>query len=138
METPAPAPAHATSPALSEYLVLSRGQWDPSLPPERIQTAIDHFYQWLEDKVQAGQMRPGQRLGTGGSTVTRSRITDGPFGETKELIGGYWFILARSQEEAAEIAAGNPCLQCGLFYEIRPIETVRASAYAVTNETPGR
>jgi hypothetical protein len=52
------------------------------------------------------------------------------------VIGGYWFILAGSLEEAAEIAAGNPCLACGLVYEIRPIESVRASAFAVTTETP--
>lgn len=141
METPAPLPAPApapaaAAPALSEFLVLSRGQWDKDLPPERIQAAIDEFYQWLEGKVEAGQMRPGQRLGTGGRTVARTGHTDGPFGETKELIGGYWFIRARSLEEAAEIAAGNPCLACGLFYEIRPLELTRASAYAVTNETP--
>ena len=39
-------------------------------------------------------------------------------------------------EEAAKIAAGNPCLNCGLFFEIRPTELARASAYAVTTETP--
>ena len=38
-------------------------------------------------------------------------------------------------EEAAKIAAGNPCLNCGLFFEIRPIELARASAYAITTET---
>jgi hypothetical protein len=63
-------------------------------------------------------------------------VTDGPFGEAKEAIGGYWFILAQSLEEAAEIAAQNPCLKCGLFYEIRPIDPERASAFNVTNETP--
>jgi hypothetical protein len=48
-------------------------------------------------------------------------ITDGPFGESKEVIGGYWFILANSLDEAAQIAKGNPCLHCGLLLEIRPI-----------------
>ena len=43
-----------------------------------------------------------------------------------------------SLEEAAELAAGNPCLAYGLEYEIRPIDPERASAFAVTNETPGR
>lgn len=59
-----------------------------------------------------------------------------PFGEAKEVIGGYWFIVAGSLDEAAQIAAGNPCLNCGLFYEIRPIDPERASASAVTTETP--
>ncbi|HVE17016.1 MAG TPA: YciI family protein, partial [Chthoniobacterales bacterium] len=62
--------------------------------------------------------------------------TDGPFGESKEVVGGYWFILASSLQEAAEIAQGNPCLEYGLFYEIRPLALERASAFVVTNETP--
>ena len=63
-------------------------------------------------------------------------MTDGPFAETKEVIGGYWFILANSLEEAADLAAENPCVDCGLTYEIRPIERERASAFKETTETP--
>jgi hypothetical protein len=121
----------------SEFLVISRGQWDKDVSPEEIQVAIDEFYVWLSRLVAEGKMKSGQRLGTEGKTVARNRVvTDGPFGEAKEAIGGYWFILAQSLEEAAEIAAQNPCLKCGLFYEIRPIDPERASAFNVTNETP--
>ena len=120
----------------SEYLVISRGQWDKDASPEKIQEAIDQFYLWLGRLVEEGKMKTGQRLASVGKTVSRKAVTDGPFGEVKEVIGGYWFILAASLEEAAQIAAGNPCLKCGLFYEIRPIEVERASAFKVTTETP--
>jgi hypothetical protein len=120
----------------SEYLVISRGQWDKDVSREEIQNAIDQFYLWLGRLVDEGKMKTGQRLASTGRTVSRKNVTDGPFGETKEVIGGYWFIVARSLEEAAQIAAGNPCLNCGLFYEIRPIDPERASAFAVTTETP--
>jgi hypothetical protein len=120
----------------SEYLVISRGQWDRDLSREAIQDAIDRFYVWHGRLVDEGKMKGGQRLAREGKTVAKNGVTDGPFAETKEVIGGYWFILAGSLEEAAELAAGNPCLACGLSYEIRPIESVRASAFAVTNETP--
>jgi hypothetical protein len=121
----------------SEYLVISRGKWDPSLAPETIQKAIDDFYVWLDGLVAEGKMRTGQRLGSEGKTVFKGKVvTDGPFGETKELIGGYWFILAGSLDEAAQIAGDNPCIQCGLFYEIRPTESVKARACDVTTETP--
>ena len=124
-------------PAPSEYLVISRGQWDANLSREHIQTAIDRFYVWLDELVAAGKMKRGQRLGKEGKTVSRKKlVTDGPFGEAKELVGGYWFIVAGSLEEAAEIAAGNPCLECGLFYEVRPIDPEPGSAFAVTTETP--
>lgn len=120
-----------------EYLVISRGQWDVQASKEEIQGAIDRFYVWLEGLVEEGKMKTGQRLSDQGKTVARKGVvTDGPFGESKEVIGGYWFILAKSLEDAAEIAAGNPCAEYGLFYEIRPIETERASAYAKTTETP--
>lgn len=121
----------------NEYLVISRGQWDKDASPEKIQKAIDDFYNWLERLVDEGKMKPGQRLSAEGKTVSsKGPFTDGPFGETKEVIGGYWFILASSLDEAAQIAAENPCMQCGLFYEIRPIEHERASALRPSNETP--
>jgi len=125
------------SSAKKDYLVISRGQWDASLPRETIQSAIDDFYVWHDRLVAEGKMKPGQRLAGQGKTVFRGRlVTDGPFGETKEVIGGYWFIIADGLEEAAQIAAGNPCLACGLFFEIRPIDAERASAFTVTTETP--
>jgi hypothetical protein len=120
----------------SEYLVISRGQWDKELSPEEIQKAIDQFYVWLERLVGEGKMKTGQRLASEGITVRKNVVTDGPFGEAKEVIGGYWFIVADSLNEAAETAAGNPCLDCGLFFEIRPIDPERASAFTVTTETP--
>jgi hypothetical protein len=123
--------------AKHEYLIISRGQWDKDAPPETIQAAIDAFYPWLDDHVANGRMRGGSRLKREGATVSRkAAVMDGPFGETKELIGGYWFIVAGSLEEAAELAAGNPCMRLGLFYEIRPLDPEPASAHVRSNETP--
>ena len=124
--------------ALNEYLVISRGQWDPERSPEEIQSAIDRFYAWHAQLVEQGTMRPGQRLARESRLVSRQKIIDGPFTEAKEVVGGYWFIHAPTLDEAARIAAQNPCLACGLSYEIRPTETVRASAFNATSETPDR
>ena len=80
-------------------------------------------------------MKRGQRLKYEGRTVVRQNvITDGPFGESKEVIGGYWFILANNLDEAAQIAKDNPCLNRGLFFEIRPIDPERATP----DNTPAR
>jgi hypothetical protein len=128
----------AQNDTLSEYLVISRGQWDTGLSQDEIQDAIDKFYLWVERLVDEGRMRRGQRLAKEGKTVWKDKVTDGPFAEAKEVIGGYWFILAKSLDEAASLAAQNPCLACGLGYEIRPIEPARASAFVVANETPNR
>lgn len=122
--------------ALNDYLVLSRGQWDRDLPPDVIQSAIDDFYGWYGRLLEEGKALPGHRLAREGKLVSRARVVDGPFAETKELIGGYWFFRAASLDEAAALAARNPCIACGLSFEVRPIELARASAYVRGNETP--
>ena len=107
----------------TEFLVISRGQWHSTLSRKETQNAIDQFYVWLNRLVDEGKMKRGQRLAYEGKTIGRqSMITDGPFGESKEVIGGYWFIVANNLDEAAQIAKGNPCLNYGLFVEIRPID----------------
>jgi hypothetical protein len=120
----------------SEFLLISRGKWNASKSPEEIQKAIDDFYAWHEKLVGEGKFKSGQRLATDGKFVSLTGVIDGPFTETKEVIGGYWFVYADSLAEAAAIAAESPCLPCGLSYEIRPIEAERASAWRTSNETP--
>jgi len=128
----------STSSSSNEFLLLSRGQWDADKSKEEIQAVIDQFYAWHQRLVSEGKFRPGCRLATGTKFVTGIGIIDGPFTESKEVIGGYWFIVASSLQEAAAIAAESPCLACGLSYEIRSIELERASAYRESNETPSR
>jgi hypothetical protein len=121
-------PSVNQGPSKAEFLVISRGQWDSNASRGKVEHTIGLFYDWLERLIAEGKMRGGQRLKYEGKTVARNNvITDGPFGESKEVVGGYWFILADSLEEAAEIAKGNPCLDSGLFLEIRPIDPQRAT-----------
>src|SRR5688572_21586779 len=120
----------------SEYLVLSRGQWDKDASKEDIEAAIAKFYDWLQRNIDAGKMKTGSRLSRECAVVSKAGIKDGAFGESKEVVGGYWFIVARSLREAASLAAENPCAQYGLTYEIRPLESERGSAYRLSNETP--
>jgi len=121
---------------MNDYLVLSRGKWDPKLSPEEIQAAIDRFYDWYEGLLADGRIRPGQRLATDGKVVSRTGITDGPYVESREVIGGYWLIVAASLDEAAALASRNPTIACGLEFELRPVDPRRGSAFEVTNETP--
>lgn len=122
----------------SDFLVISRGQWDADATQDTIQSAIDAFYPWLDAHIAGGRMRNGSRLKREGATVSKSRtVLDGPFGETKELIGGYWFIVADDLEAASRLAAENPCMQLGLFYELRPLDPERADANIRASETPG-
>jgi hypothetical protein len=123
----------------NDYLVLSRGQWDDDASPQAVQAAIDAFYVWYEQGLAQGRLKPGSRLEAASRRVARGGlVTDGPFAETKEWVGGFWFIVAETLEQAAAIAAENPCLQFGLTLEIRPLDASRADVAVTTNETPDR
>ncbi len=120
-----------------DYLVLSRGQWDKTASKADIEAAIAQFYEWYDRNISAGEFKMGSRLGTEVVMVSKSGIaTDGPFGEAKEVIGGYWIIIARSLREASEIAAQNPCIKFGIRFEIRPLEAARANFDNTVNERP--
>jgi hypothetical protein len=121
---------------MNEYLVISRGQWDERATREEVQGAIDRFYAWYDEGLSQGRLKPGSRLENQAKVVSRGMITDGPFTETKELIGGFWFIVAGTLEEAARIAAENPCLAFGLTLEVRRLDAARAHVTVVASETP--
>ena len=122
--------------AKNEYLLISRGQWDDDADPAAVQAAVDRFYVWYEQGLHEGRFKRGSRLENRGRLVSPQGITDGPFAEAKELVGGYWFIVAQTLDEAAAIAAENPCLAFGLSFEIRPLEAQRASVDRPANEAP--
>lgn len=109
----------------SEYLLLFRGNsWDHSLSPADLQKTLSAFVSWFERLSAEGVLKAGQPLedegrllvGKGGKVVA-----DGPFAESKETIGGYFLIYARSLEEAVEIARECPTLAHGAAVEVRPI-----------------
>lgn len=124
---------------LNDYLVISRGHWDKDKSKEQIDAAITDFYAWLYAHIDAGRMRAGSRLGTEGASVSKAGVmTDGPFGEAKEVVGGYWFVSAPSLRAASDLLSGSPTLSCGIHYEVRPLEPRPCTASDLTNETPPR
>jgi hypothetical protein len=76
--------------------------------------------------IQAGQFKAGERLKpTSAATTVRVRsgqvaITDGPFAETREQLGGYYLVEAKNLDEATAIAARIPGAKHGSI-EVRPI-----------------
>ena len=82
---------------------------------------------WHEALVESGQSR-GQAGLRPPSTATTVRerdgkvlITDGPFAETREVLGGYELVECRDLDEAIAIASRFPALRAGLSMEVRPV-----------------
>ena len=95
--------------------------------PENAQQTTKKWRAWFDDLDRKGCLKSiGQRLEEQGKVVRSTFVTDGPYAETKDLIGGYSLIEASDLEEAAQIAAGCPILQNGGSVEIRPVMQVNA------------
>lgn len=101
--------------------------------PELQRAEIMEEYRRLEQElVQSGHYRAGAKLGSPSSSTTvrvtqgRPAITDGPFAETKEQIGGYHLIECADLDEAIRIALRIPTLPAGGTVEVRPVEHLTA------------
>lgn len=113
-----------THPANS-YLLLLRNSGPENfrhLSPAERDAVIGRWNAWFDTLVSEGRAVEGQPLQAETRVVSGpggARITDGPFPETKEAIGGYVKVLAASLDEATAIARGHPGLEHGLSIEIR-------------------
>jgi len=113
-----------------KYLLLINTDeklWDSVAPAEQERVIGEHFA-LAEELRRRGQLIAGEALQPVSTAVTvrivegRSVVTDGPFAETKEQIGGFYFIEARDLNEALAIAARIPQPGSGSV-EVRPILT---------------
>jgi len=114
-----------TSLKTSEYLLLFRGAgWEKSLSPAELQTLMTQWVSWYDGLQQQGRVKGANPLFPEGKVVSGKKgkvVSDGPFAESKEAIGGYFLIQATSMDEAIEIARGWPILEVGCTVEVRPV-----------------
>lgn len=94
--------------------------------PEEMQVSMQKWMDWIGGIAAQGKLVDrGNRLSYVGKVVKSDKIvTDGPFTEIKESIGGYTMVRAESLEEAAEMAKGCPVLLMGGNVEVRPIDAM--------------
>ena len=90
--------------------------------PEAVRQSMARWTAWLDAMRQAGQLKDvGLPLMPEGKVVRGSTATDGPYVETKELVGGFSIVTAPDLETASRIAAGCPILAGGGSVEVRPV-----------------
>ncbi|MEP6615065.1 MAG: YciI family protein [Ginsengibacter sp.] len=97
---------------MQDFLFLFRGGNVP-LSPEESQAHMQRWMQWMGDLGKEGKFVGAQPLNKTGKQVkgTSKVISDGPFMEGKEMVGGYLICKAGSYEEALEISKGCPILE---------------------------
>lgn len=108
---------------MSEFIFLYRGG-DSSGSPEEMQQTMQKWVAWMHQLGQQGHLKAmGNPLERTGKVVNgkRKAITDGPYAEAKDLIGGYTLIEAKDINEAVELAKGCPIFEKDGSVEVRPI-----------------
>jgi hypothetical protein len=109
---------------MSEFIYLYRGGNDWSRSPEEMQKTMQKWVAWMKQLGDQGHLKAvGNPLEPGGKVVKgkQKTITDGPFAEAKDLIGGYTLIEAKDLAEAAELSKGCPIFERDGTVEVRPI-----------------
>ncbi len=109
---------------MSQYVLLLHS--DPTgwakMSPDEMQKAVEKFMAWSQKPFNKGGKRlrdDAGRIMHGGNGKTRT--TDGPYSESKEVVGGFFIIEAANYDEAVALCHDHPTLEYGGTIEIRQI-----------------
>lgn len=110
---------------MKDFMFIFRGPApeDLNLTPEESQASMQKWFGWIGELSAKGRYVGGDPLLKEARTIQGKKpvVTDGPFAEGKELLGGYFIIKAESLEEATELAFGFPDFESQGSVEIREI-----------------
>ncbi|MES2923548.1 MAG: YciI family protein [Verrucomicrobiota bacterium] len=112
----------------NEYMMLLRNtDWDEGLSIEEITKLIAQYTEWFDRMLAEGKVAGGRPLIAGGRTVALSqdgKVLDGPFIESKEIIGGYILLAADDLGAAVKIAKTFPPVMRGVQVEVRELTNI--------------
>ena len=108
---------------MSEFTYLFRGGMAPG-SPELTQQRMQKWVAWMKELGEKGHLKnPGNPLEPTGMVGkgNQKTVTDGPYAETKDIVGGYIVVDARDIGHAVEISKGCPIFEAGGSVEVRPV-----------------
>lgn len=112
---------------MPNYMLLlhDSGTMPPDMSPADIQAVIQRYVAWRKKIQDGGRKISGHKLVDGEGRVMRGKdtpkITDGPYAEAREVIGGLFIVEAKDYDEAVSLSRDCPHLDFGTI-EIREIE----------------
>jgi hypothetical protein len=116
---------------MPKFTLMLRGNGSTfdHMSPSEMQATIARYYAWRESLRAAGKLDGSHKLKDGDGRVMRRSggrvmVTDGPFAEGKEVLGGLFIVEAASYDDAVDVANGCPHLDFGSI-EVREVEVVQ-------------
>jgi hypothetical protein len=109
---------------MEKYMFIFVGGEARHLSPEAQQAHLQKWFAWIEKLTNEKRYVAGEALLPGGKTVkgVKKTITDGPFTESKEVVGGFFIVYAKNIDEAATLAKDCPDYELGGIVEVREIQ----------------
>jgi hypothetical protein len=120
---------------MAQFFILlhdNRERWC-NVSPQEMQAAILKYRAWRERIQARGALISGHKLTDDGGRVVRAaagkmKVSDGPYSETKEAIGGFFLVEAADYDGAVELTRDSPHLEFGGTIEIRELDFASGAA----------
>jgi len=105
------------------YLFIGGHEANATRSPEEMQQNMERWMTWIGGMQKAGVYKGGDPLEAEARTIAGADrvVTDGPFAEAKEVVGGYILLTVKDMDAAIEHARGCPIYEDGGRVEIRPV-----------------
>ena len=113
---------------MKEFMMIFRNEKNrPQPSPEQMQGMIKKWQDWIGGIAAQGKFVSTNALGFQGKTVhADTTITDGPYAEVKEIVGGYIIVKAENLDDAVKLSDGCPTLATGGKVEVRDVMVINA------------
>jgi hypothetical protein len=126
---PSPGPPAQQEHPMPNFMLLLHTDSTRPRPtsPDEIMAITKSYMAWADRMRSEGRLKGGEKLTFDAGKVMRPKngritVTDGPFAESKELVGGYFAISAKDYDEACRVAESCPHLGYGGTIEVRQVD----------------
>lgn len=106
---------------MEKFMLIFHGGISPDSSPEEMQANMGKWMAWVDQLAKSGKYAGGEALLPGGKLVkgNASTVTDGPYTEGKEIVGGYFIVNANNYDDAIAVCADYPDYKYGGSIQVR-------------------
>jgi hypothetical protein len=112
---------------MEKFMFIFQGPMSSEQPsPKQMEETMGKWFAWINQLAKAGKYDSGEALLPGGKVIkgNHKNVTDGPFTEGKEIIGGYFIVNAVDYNEAISLCEGYPDYATGGSVIVRQVQKI--------------
>jgi len=115
---------------MEKFMLIFQGGMHADQSPEQMQAQMGKWMAWIDKLNKAGKYIAGEPLLPGGKLITgkKKTVTDGPYTEGKEVVGGFFLINAKDLDEAVKICDDYPDYEYGGSIQVRQVMKIEVPA----------